>query len=75
MSGSRALVPIETTAEVARAAVGPRPEAPFLAQLLASARRINAYRRHRRGEPDAAAALYSGAQTEAPSGASFQRRL
>jgi hypothetical protein len=75
MSGSRALVPFETTTAEVRPAAGPRPEAPFLAQLLASARRFSAYRRHRRGEPDAAAALYSGAQTEAPNGALFQRRL
>lgn len=75
MSGSRALVPLEATALAVPPAAGPRPEAPFLTQLLASARRFEAYRRHRRGEPDAAAALYSDNRTEAPSGASFQRRL
>ncbi len=72
MSESRALVPIE---ETAKPTVGPRPEAAFLTQLLASARRFQAYRRHRRGEPDAAAAVYSGAEADPPSVISFQRRL
>ncbi len=75
MSESRALVPIATTADFAMPAIAPRPESPFLTQLLASARRFKAYHRHRRGEPDAAAALYSDTDAQAPSGASFQRRL
>ena len=75
MSESRALVPVETTADFATPIVGPRPESPFLTQLLASARRFKAYRRHRRCEPDAVAALYSDTDAQAPSGASFQRRL
>jgi len=66
---------VEAPVEFAGLMVGPRPEAPFLAQLLASARRFAAYRRHRRGEPDAVAALYSDRDAQPPSGASFQRRL
>jgi hypothetical protein len=75
MSESRALVRVETTADDVMPVTGPRPESPFLTQLLASARRFKAYRRHRRGEPDVAAALYSDIDAQAPSGASFQRRL
>lgn len=75
MSDARSLICLEEVRDLPRPVVDARPEAPFLTQLLASARRFGAYRRHRRGEPDAAAALYLGVDAEPLARGSFQRQF
>lgn len=75
MSETQSLICIEEGRKMSRPLVDARPQAPFLTQLFASARRFGAYRRYRRGEPDAAAAIYLGVDAEPSARGSFQRQL
>jgi hypothetical protein len=70
---SRALVPAGDAALTP--ATGPRPLAAFLTQLVACHRRVEAYRRHRRGDPRTAAARYAGSPSQTPGAPRFQRVL
>ncbi|MBV9077309.1 MAG: hypothetical protein JO048_07475 [Methylobacteriaceae bacterium] len=56
---SRALVIVGRTEPTRVAHEGRRPEAPFLAQIIASQRRLPAYRVARRAEPCVATRAYS----------------
>lgn len=52
-----------------------RPQASFLAQLLASEERLGSYRRYRRAMPDAAAASYGGCLSVGGARTRFERSL
>ena len=70
---SRELVPVGVQAPSPPPT--PRPQAPFVAQLLACEESLQAYRRYRRAVPGAAAASYSSCETQTGERAHFERNL
>ncbi|MGL4727322.1 MAG: hypothetical protein ACRCWO_01070 [Bosea sp. (in: a-proteobacteria)] len=58
---SRALVVITTRDEASRTSPARKPNAAFLAQIMASKAHMGEFRRYRRSEPSVAAARYNAA--------------
>lgn len=73
-AGSRALVLVREAE--APAPAGPRPQAPFLAQLYACEAHLEGFRRHRRAGPGRASACYEASEHAGDGAAAhFQRVL
>ena len=71
---SRELVPLDGPHAFARPA-SLRPQAPFVAQLLACQESLQGFRRYRRAIPGEAAASYHSAERPAKDRANFERTL
>ena len=73
--GSRALVPVRPRSDGAPRCSAERPAAPFLAQLLACAERLEPFRRSHRAGPTLAGARYGSARSPLRPGAGLQRMI